>query len=117
MVKEVQVMKRIYTAKNPIDAHLLKGVLETQGIQTEVKGDFMWSFLGELPVTPDFLPNVLVTDDADYERAMEIVKDFQSEETSTCHEAEEWKCGSCNEINEGQFTECWQCGTSRIIKS
>jgi hypothetical protein len=105
-------MKRIYTAKNPIDAHLLKGVLETQDIQTEVKGDFMWSFLGELPVSPDFLPNVWVINDEDYEKAMEIVSDFESKEMSS-PEVEEWKCAKCNEINEGQFTECWQCGASR----
>ncbi|HEX9880671.1 MAG TPA: DUF2007 domain-containing protein [Candidatus Binatia bacterium] len=25
----------------------------------------------------------------------------------------DWTCAGCSEIIEGQFTECWQCGTRR----
>jgi hypothetical protein len=105
-------MKIIYTAENPVNAHLLKGILEAQGIKTIVKGDSQWSFRVDLPVTPEFYPTLWVLDDTDFERAMEIANDFESGEMKGDTEAEEWKCSNCGETNEGQFTECWQCGKS-----
>ena len=99
---------------NPTDAHLLKGVLENEGIETVVQGEFLWIARGEVPITTDTAPSVWVINDADYEQAMEVVKEFQSSEGINGPENEEWKCNNCNEINEGFFTECWNCGTSRI---
>jgi hypothetical protein len=109
-------MKIIYTAEDPVNAHLLKGILEAQGINTVVKGDSQWSFRVDLPVTPEFYPALWVLEDADFERAMKIVSDFESGDMNIETGSEEWKCDKCNEINEGQFTECWQCGTSRDMK-
>ena len=101
-------------AMNPTDAHLLKGVLESEGIEAVVQGEFLWSTRGEVPITTDTAPSVWVINDADYEQAMEVVKEFQSSEESSDPENKEWKCNNCNETNEGQFTECWHCGTSRM---
>jgi hypothetical protein len=109
-------VKKIYSAKNPIDAHLLKGVIEAEGIQGVVQGDFLWSTRGEVPITPETCPSVWVTNDEDYEKAMEIVNKFQSQAAIGESEIEEWRCENCNEINEGQFTECWQCGASHNAK-
>jgi len=106
-------MKKVYTAKDPVDAHLLKGALEGENIQSTVHGEFLWSTRGEVPITTDTCPSVWVTDDADYERAMKLVRDFQSQEMITDIESEEWKCDNCNEMNGGQFSECWQCGAER----
>jgi hypothetical protein len=104
-------MKKVYMAMNPTDAHLLKGVLESEGIGAVVQGEFLWIARGEVPITTDTAPSVWVIDEADYERAMKVVKQFQSSENISGHE---WKCTNCDETNEGQFTECWHCGTSRI---
>jgi hypothetical protein len=102
-------MKRVYIAMNPTDAHLLKGALESEGIEAVVQGEFLWIARGEVPITTDTAPSVWVIDETDYERATEIVKAFQSSEGMSDPENEEWKCDNCNEINEGQFTECWNC--------
>ena len=96
---------------NPTDAHLLKGFLKSEGIEAVVQGEFLWIARGEVPITADTAPSVWVTDNADYERAMDVVNEFQSSENSS---GPEWKCAHCNETNEGQFTECWHCGTPRI---
>jgi hypothetical protein len=108
-------MKRIYIARNPVDAHLLKGVLEGDGVRTTVQGEFLWSARGEVPITGETSPSVWVVDDTDYERALETVKELQSSEGISDIQNEEWKCENCDEINEGQFTECWHCGTSRDV--
>jgi hypothetical protein len=101
-------------AMNPTDAHLLKGILEGEGIEATVQGEFLWIARGEVPMTADTAPSVWVLDKTEYERAMEIVKTFQSSENVGGSENEEWKCADCNEINEGQFTECWHCGAPHM---
>ena len=108
-------MKRVYIATNPANANLLKGVLEGMDIQTIVQGEFLWGTRGEIPVTPETSPSVWVIDDTDYDRAMEIINNFQAEEKNSNLKVIEWKCNKCGESNEGQFSECWQCGTSRPL--
>ena len=106
-------MKKVYIASNPVYAHLLKGILEGDNIQSIVQGEFLWNVRGEVPITPETSPSVWVIDEADYDRAMEIIKIFQVEENNSEHETLEWKCNKCGESNEGQFSECWQCGAVR----
>ena len=106
-------MRKIYTAKNPIDAHLLRGALESENIQAIVQGEFLWTARGELPITPETSPSVWIVNDEDNEKALQIVESFSSQEVSLDTEAGEWKCAKCNETNEGQFQECWNCGAPR----
>lgn len=107
-------MKKLYSAMNPTEAHLLRGVLESEGIEAIVRGEFLWTARGEVPLTTDTAPSVWVVNDEDYEQAMEIVVEFKAPENAAGSENKDWKCDKCNETNEGQFTECWNCGASRI---
>ncbi|MFO7568656.1 MAG: DUF2007 domain-containing protein [Smithellaceae bacterium] len=106
-------MKRVYLARNPADAHLLRGILESHHIQAVVHGDFLWSARGEVPLTVDTSPSVWVQHDIDFERASEVVRQFQSQISADAFSGADWTCGHCGETNEGQFSECWQCGTGR----
>ncbi len=105
-------MRRIYVATNPADAHLLKGALEAEGIAAFVQGDFLWNLRGEIPVAPETSPSVWIEAESDYERAMEIVSELTDLE-STAPAGPDWRCSGCGEMNESQFTECWQCGRER----
>jgi hypothetical protein len=107
-------LKKVYIAKNPADAHLLKGLLEGENIEAEVRGEFLYGVRGEVPITPDTCPSVWVRDDADYDRAVELVSTFREGEPSSPAEGETWRC-RCGEENELQFTECWSCGRARPI--
>jgi len=107
-------LKKVYIAKNPVDAHLLKGLLEGDDIEAEVRGEFLYGVRGEVPITPDTCPSVWVTDDSDYDRAMERVASFREGEPPNLFEGEAWRC-SCGEENEGQFTACWSCGKVRPV--
>jgi hypothetical protein len=53
-------MKKIYTARSPFDAHLLKGALEGEQIEAIVQGDFLWGARGEVPITPETCPSVWI---------------------------------------------------------
>jgi len=105
-------MRKVYQARNPADAHLLKGVLETQNIEAVVQGDFLWGTRGETPITPETSPSVWVIDETDYQRALDIMQEFQCQDLSN-DSMKEWKCQKCGESNEGQFSECWNCGAEQ----
>jgi len=70
-------MKSIYKADDPIDAHLLKGLLESNGIRAIVEGENVFGARGEAPLTSETLPTVTVADDADLEAAKVIVEQFE----------------------------------------
>jgi hypothetical protein len=68
-------MKVIYQAENAIDANLLKGLLEQDGIMAFVNGQYLQGGIGELPASG--LITVSVGDDEE-EAALKIVAEFQS---------------------------------------
>jgi hypothetical protein len=104
-------LRKLYIAKNPADAHLLKGLLEGENIEAEVRGEFLYGVRGEVPITQDTCPSVWVMDNSDYDRAMKLVSTFREGDPLN-PECEAWCC-SCGEENENQFSECWSCGNAR----
>ena len=102
-------MKLIHTARHPTEAHLIKGMLEAEGIRAEVKGDQLYGAFGELPV----LPTVWILDDALASYADRVVIDYLRGTAANRYGHERWTCARCGETLEGQFTECWMCGASR----
>jgi len=102
-------MKRIYTAKHPTEAHLVRGMLEADGIRAEVKGDQLYGAFGELPV----LPTVWILDHTLAAHADQLVIEFLRGTAARRYVHERWTCTNCGETLEGQFTECWKCGASR----
>jgi hypothetical protein len=104
-------LKKVYTATDPADAHLLKGLLEGENIPSEVRGEYLYGIRGHVQMTPDTCPSVWVVDDADFERAAELVTAVWGRNPLPHGDAGTWRCG-CGEENERQFTECWSCGRS-----
>lgn len=106
-------MKKVFVAQHPTEAHLVKGMLESNGIGAEVQGESLFTARGEAPATPDTLPTVWVTEDEDAERALVILAAYEPRSTTAGNPGPEWTCPACRERIESQFTECWHCGTSR----
>jgi hypothetical protein len=104
-------MKQVFVAQHPTEAHLIQGVLESQGIGAEVRSEALFAVRGEAPATPDTLPSVWVLDDGDVARALAVLRDMRP--GSDEPRGETWACPSCGEALEPQFAACWQCGTSR----
>lgn len=103
-------MKLVHNAKHPTEAHLIRGMLEAEGIRAEVKGDQLYGAFGELPV----LPGVWILDDALAERANQLVMEFLRGSAAQRYAHERWTCTNCGEVLEGQFTACWKCGAFRV---
>ena len=106
-------MLKVYSADNPTEAHLLKGFLESYGISSEVRGEFLCTSRGELPITADTAPSVWIFDDSRFDEARAIIKEYEDSNNHGDSDKETWICKSCGEESEGQFTECWNCGKPR----
>ena len=63
-------MKQVYVARNDVDAKLACETLLRAGIRAVVRGDPM-------PVTTKPFPGVYVVDDADEERALELIDAYR----------------------------------------
>lgn len=103
-------MKPVYTARHVTDAHLIRGYLESIGIAAIVRGEFLVGAVGELPAD---LCKVWVLDHSDFEGAQRALQAFLQGEAARTHANEPWRCTRCGEMLEGQFTDCWHCGTAR----
>jgi hypothetical protein len=69
-------MRVVYEAENLIDAHLVKGMLESEDIFAFVRGEYLTGALGELPVMG--LVAVCVAD-ADIDAAERVISVWRSE--------------------------------------
>jgi len=102
-------MKRVYTASTPMMAAFFKDILENAGIDCIMKNYFLSSATGELPVNETW-PELWVKD-ADETRARDLI----TATTESRDTAGKWSCPNCEEILEGQFLQCWNCGTGHGV--
>lgn len=66
-------MKTILHAQDLIEAQLIKNLLQSEGIESMILGEFLQGAIGELP--PSGLIRVNVEDDI-YEQALRLVEDY-----------------------------------------
>jgi hypothetical protein len=110
-------MTKVFIAQHPAEAHLVAGLLASQGIGAEVLGEALFNVRGEVPVTPATLPTVWVLDDRDANSALEILRDQRLRSTDTIGVEQPWTCGSCGEQVEPQFVTCWKCNSPRGVEA
>ncbi len=108
-------MIQVYSAEHPTEAHMVKGILEAQGIACIVQGETLFGSRGELPVTPETAPSVWIIEDDRYKEARLIVWQYEKSIRERSATKETWICLSCGEELEEQFTHCWKCGMPRHI--
>lgn len=116
-------MKHVYTARDAMDAHFVKGLLEQEGIEAVVQGENLQGTWGDLPLSAENLPNVHVVNDSDVERAAPIIEEYRRRDqadakvgvgaTEVAVDRPKWKCPNCGEMVEEQFTQCWHCGHAK----
>ena len=102
-------MKKIYTADDPIFIGYLRSLLEEKGIACSIRNELLIGGSGELPPN-ECWPELWVLHDEDVQRSNAIVDQARR---STDIGGEPWRCESCDESIEAQFTACWNCGEGR----
>ena len=100
-------MKRIYSAANLQDAHIVLGLLAHAGIEARVFNANAQGGLGEIPFTHAY-PEVWVVDDADLRRARDLVQGYERAPSETGSA----RCTACGEDNPANFQLCWKCGAA-----
>ncbi len=103
-------MKPLHTARHAAEAHLIRGYLESHGVHTIVRGEFLTGGIGELPAD---ICKVWVVKDDEHEHADALVRQFLQGDAARTYAHQHWCCAQCSEQLEGQFTECWNCGAAR----
>lgn len=104
-------VQRIYSNPSPAQAHLVQSYLEQAGVPATVQGGELGGLLGGLPTTETYA-SVWVADD-DREQAEELVEEFLHSQPAEAG-ATLWRCPGCGEYLEPQFSDCWNCGASRL---
>lgn len=100
---------KIFSAHNPIEAHIVRGLLESQNIHAKVHSDNIFSLKGEIPMTNDTDPYVWLIDHRFAKQAKAIITEYENRKED---EHPNWICSQCNESVEAIFAVCWNCGNS-----
>ena len=102
-------MKRVFSSESLVDAGHVRAVLEQHGIACFLKNEQLSGALGEVPFL-ECMPEVWVRDDADAARAESLVGELSADAPAGVS----WTCAHCNETNEPQYVECWNCGARDV---
>lgn len=102
-------MKRVFSSLNRAAVHHARNLLSTEGIRCEIRNELLAGALGQVPFTECEI-ELWVIDDADLWRAEEILRHGRAR---TLEAAGPWRCQSCGEHLDAQFTQCWRCGAYR----
>ena len=101
-------MKRVFSAKDPAVIVIVRDLLAKEGIETKVLNEHAASAEGVIPFSLA-VPEIWVLRDEHVPAARDIVARYESGAIRDELPREPWKCPSCGEMNEGQFTQCWRC--------
>lgn len=66
-------MKTVFVANNPQEAYIIKALLDADGIETVIENEDLYPVRGGIPMAPETLPRVKILDDADFERARQLI--------------------------------------------
>ena len=101
-------MKLVHTASEATEARVVRQLLEAEGLAVLVKGEYLDTLRGEIPL-PEAMPTVWVLDDGEEPRAREILAAYLTGNGGG-GERQPWTCAGCGEEHDAQLGACWKCG-------
>ena len=102
-------MKKVYTATNPAEAHMVAGLLEGAGLEAEVRGADLFHTVNGATAVPSMLPAVWIGDEDRLPEALALVEAYR-----LGGQGDPWTCAACGEVHEAQFSSCWKCGAGQV---
>lgn len=101
-------MKELFREPDITRVSFFRMLLEEEGIPTIIRNEYLtMSGLSDIPI-PEFYPALCVSEDADYPRAVGLIREHLAKERQGSRE--EIPCPACGESNPGNFELCWSCG-------
>jgi hypothetical protein len=100
-------------AANTPEAHLIKSLLEDNGIQARIVDETMYG-AGPMPFDLSAGPRIWTTR-ADAERARQIIEQWETEHRTggASSSLRPWACPHCGQEVPGEFDVCWNCEYAR----
>ncbi|MFK7885766.1 MAG: DUF2007 domain-containing protein [Gammaproteobacteria bacterium] len=92
----------VYNARDPIEGNLIRGLLESSGIDVELRGE---ALSGAYPGIPKVSETRLFVVPQLRDEAKAIITEYESRNAQGRH----WTCTTCGESNTAAFETCWQC--------
>ena len=100
-------MTEIFVHPDPTQLAHCRSILEEAGIACFIRNEDTHDLIVGLP-DPLRQPSLFVNDDADAERARELLRDVEGAGKG---DTPDWKCPKCGETVPGNFSSCWKCET------
>ena len=104
--------KKIYSAANATEAHLIQGLLEQESIETNLSGESLSTVWGGMQT--DFNQVDVLVDETKYAKALEIISNYEEILKQPAKDGESWECADCNKVNPDSFEICWSCQANRL---
>jgi len=102
-------MREVFVHQDSTRVGFFKSVLDEADIPNLIRNEFSNTLLTGMP-SPIFFPALCVVHDADYDRALGLLREFADEPPS---HSPDWCCPQCHAEVPGNFDSCWQCGLAR----
>jgi hypothetical protein len=99
-------MERLYRASDLAEAHLLRDLLEEDGLHATIVNENLASLAGELPFGL-IVPEVWIPDSRDVFMARAVLKEYLERKGKP--DPGERRCSACAELSPGNFDLCWSC--------
>ena len=100
-------MKLFLRCLDIFEAQHKANLLRSAGIRAEVRNTFLTGAVGDIPFI-EAGPQIWIDPRESEEVARTII--LEAEQLPT---GPDWTCESCGEVIEGQFAQCWHCGSAR----
>ena len=110
--KEARGSVELYAAATLYEARLVLDLLEEAGIRAVIRNENLTGLTGALPEAAT-RPTVWLADDADWERARNIVAAYEARRASKL--GGEISCPVCSEDNPANYELCWRCQSSLTL--
>ena len=104
--------KKVYSAANSVEAHMIQGLLEQESIGTNLSGESLSTVWGGLQT--DFNEVEILVDEEKYAEALEIIANYEQLLKEPAQNGESWECEECNKVNPETFEICWSCQANRM---
>ena len=88
----------------------MQSLLESHGIRTFLKNEFGSSVVGELPFV-EVITHLFFLEHRDLARARLLLEPEIPQTSAEDEKSEPWQCPECGVEVDGNFSQCWNCGT------
>ena len=104
--------KKVYSATNATEAHMIQGLLEQKSIETILSGENLSTAWGGMQT--DFNEVEILVDEEKYAEALQIISNYEEILKLPAQDGESWECEECKKVNPDTFEICWSCQANRM---